>query len=305
MKHRRPRRKVNFNPATLLLLKQLGYGVLTMAAVALVLTGIWHSTRVEALTITEVKVEGGETIASGTIVAAVEPLLDGNYYHLVPRRFTWWYPKGEIIAAIKAVDRVKDVTIKRVDGQTLLVSFTEYVPEALWCDPVERERCLLLDQAGYAFAPAPILSGGSLVRYYTLQTALERGMVPFTPRAYETTKRFTRYLEDIGWFVAAVEIDAAEDVYYTLVGGGEIKATLLDEPELPFNNLMTLRASTQFAHLAPGNFQYVDARFGSKLFVNEDMAESESAVVAEYEATDTESAVIVPAIVPIIEGPVE
>jgi hypothetical protein len=36
-----------------------------------------------------------------------------------------------------------------------------------------------------------------------------------------------------------------------------------------FQNLKTILASEEFAHIAPGEFQYIDLRFGDKVFVRE------------------------------------
>jgi hypothetical protein len=49
------------------------------------------------------------------------------------------------------------------------------------------------------------------------------------------------------------------------------------------SNLETILASGTFTHLKPGNFQYVDLRFGSKVFVNEAPVASSTP-----ETTDTE-----------------
>ena len=37
------------------------------------------------------------------------------------------------------------------------------------------------------------------------------------------------------------------------------------------DNLLTLVGSEEFSHLAPGNFQYLDLRFNTRVFVNEEL----------------------------------
>ena len=70
--------------------------------------------------------------------------------------------------------------------------------------------------------------------------------------------------------ISSVEFDSADDVFYVLAGGGELRATLHDPATKVFDNLEAILASKEFAHIKPGNFQYIDLRFGSKVFVNEE-----------------------------------
>ena len=75
---------------------------------------------------------------------------------------------------------------------------------------------------------------------------------------------------DAKWEVTKVEIDSAGDAYMTIVGGGEFKVSLKQPAKETVDNLLTVLGSEQFAHLTPGNFDYIDLRFGSKVFVNEE-----------------------------------
>lgn len=271
MKPRSGKRKIKpLNPATVVLLKQFARGAAIIAVISFLIFVVWQVTRLQSLTLLKVSVSGGPTVAAAVVEQAVVGVLEGTYLGLVPRRFIWFYPEAEVLAAVSVIDRIKDVSL-RVEEQTLAITFSEYSPEALWCKKeAELENCLFLDETGYAFSPAPDLSGGSLLRYYTLQAEPTRGVTPFLPADYETMKQFTQTLADSGWYVSGVEVDSARDAFYTLAPSGEIKATLIDGAAAPLTFLQTIRQSTEFAHLTPGNFQYIDLRFGAKVFVNEE-----------------------------------
>ena len=45
---------------------------------------------------------------------------------------------------------------------------------------------------------------------------------------------------------------------------------IVDSPASVIENLKTILVSEEFSHLKPGNFQYIDLRFGNKIFVNEE-----------------------------------
>jgi hypothetical protein len=258
-------------------------GFLVLSAAALLISGIWYGSRVEALTLTEVKVLGGETIEHQKIIDEVQAGLEGNYLGLVPKRFAFLYPEQVLVERVAQIDRVHDVSLERMNGRTLQVSFSEFIPRALWCESVESDTCLFLDNEGYAFGVAPRLSGGSLVRFVTLGEDIEvgRGLTDF--KTFGSLFELVDLLNEREWFVSHIELDLVGDVFIVLSAGGELKVSSEEPPQKMVNNLMTVIASPDFAHLKPGNFQYIDLRFGNKVFVNEE----EIIVPEEIEASAT------------------
>ncbi len=286
----RPKQKPRFrepSPATVLLVKQFLLGFIIFATIALLVVGVRTVTRLPAFTLTTVVASGGSTIDEAAVAAKVDAVLEGDYLRLIPRRFTYTYPEAEVVAAVSGVDRIKNPVIERTNRHTLSISYEEYYPDALWCADKESTECLFLDDTGYAFGSAPHLTGGSLLRYYTLQDTPERGQMAFSVVDYQAIKDFVNELGKTGWYVATVEVDSVRDVFYTLAQGGELKATLNQSGTETLSYLMTIRQSTEFAHLAPGNFQYIDLRFGSKVFVNE--TDEMTAETATTTATGTEA----------------
>jgi hypothetical protein len=290
MKPRPKKRFAPLNPATVVLIKQGLRGLAVFTVVGLLITAIWHGTRVESLTLKTVTVTGNETIPEREIEKAVELVLDGTYLGLVPRAFTWLYPETEVLTALHAIPRVKTVTLEQSETSTLSVAITEYEPDALWCNTESENECLFLDETGYAFASAPNLTGGSLLRYFMLQSKPERGVNPFAAGDYQATKDFVAGLASTGWFVSTVEIDVVRDAFFTLVPSSEIKITLVDEVGAPLRYIETLRGSAEYSHLTPGNFQYLDLRFGAKVFVNEEPLElsTTTATTTDTELTEPE-----------------
>lgn len=268
------------NPDTAVLLKQIGIGVLIFSIVAVLLVGVWYGTRIHQLTITTVGVEGGETIDHQELETLSQQALDGNYIGLVPKRFSWFYPREDIYKALQSNDRVHNVSITREGGTKLRINFDEYIPTALWCDGVEGADCFFVDQEGFSFTRAPNLTGGSFLRFITTERE---------PRLKETlmdkdyllkASSLVENLAEQNWFVSVVEIDQVNDAFLKIAGGGELKVSLNDSQEKIVGNLLVVLNSAEFAHIEPGNFQYIDLRFGSKVFVNEEIAvpEEETAI---------------------------
>lgn len=280
----RPKR---LDPNTVVLLKHVGIGVLVISVVALLLTGIWYGTRVQSLTITDVEASGGETIEHGEVEQSVQAVLDGKYLGFVPRRFAWFYPRQEVLDEVLKTERLYNVMIVREGLTKLHISYDEYVPHALWC-AFETESCIFLDVNGYAFALAPKLSGGTFLRFITSGREAVIGEEVAEKKLYEYIQEIVQSLTERGWYVSYVEIDQVGDVFLKVVGGGELKVSVDETSEKTVENLFVVLSSEEFQHIKPGNFKYIDLRFGDKVFVNEELATSESAVTSSTTATTSE-----------------
>lgn len=284
----RPRPK-RLDPNTVVLLKQIGIGVVVISVVVLALTGIWYGTRISSLTITEVVASGGETIDHVAVEELAQGVLDGMYVGFIPRRFAWWYPEREVYEKVSAIERIHTVVLSREGGTQLRITYDEYIPYALWCS--DDEQCVFINDAGYAFAHAPKLSGGSFLRFITTGREAKVGEVSLEEDILVTSRTVVELLAKQNWFVSHVEVDQVGDVFLKVVGGGELKVNVKEPAEQTVENLFVILTSDQFKHLGPGKFQYIDLRFGEKVFVNEELLVVEDKVASSTVATTSEATV--------------
>ena len=75
--------------------------------------------------------------------------------------------------------------------------------------------------------------------------------------------------EHRGFVVTDAEQSAPDEVTLHLESGGALKVSERMPAEEVLANLETVLASEAFAHLANGNFEYIDLRYGDRVFVNE------------------------------------
>jgi len=257
-------------PETKQLLKNLGLGLGLLSVVGLLLWGAWHVVRLPVLTIDQVAVTGGETISHESIQVDVEELLQGEYWRFIPRSFVWTYPRIEIIEQISATPRVKDPEVVR-RGRLLQVTLAEFQPTALWCDSESSttSTCVFLDDHGYGFAQAPVLTGGSFTRFSRVGESATTSAVFADATDFSQLQMLQQLLDQAGFTVSRIELDTARDAFVHLTDGGELKVSLQLSPEDIIDNLQTVLAAQEYQHLEPGNFSYIDLRFGNKVFVNE------------------------------------
>lgn len=266
--------------------RQLFFGALILTFVVLIGYGVWYVTRLPEVTISDIHITGGETIPHEEIHVLVEEELSGSYLFVVPKRFSYLYPHDRITRRVADVPRIFDVSVEREDRNKLRVSFKEYVPYALWCSENSNGKgCMFLAADGYAFAPAPPLSGGTFIRHVTRGTVPEPNVQIFSRAAMERKDTFIAALrEEFGFQVMEIVYTEAEDEIYRLRGGGELLVTEAVGVQTLFDNLRSILASEEFNHLETGNFKYIDLRFGNRVFVKEEE-------VSEVVATTTEEEV--------------
>lgn len=284
-----PRKKRRLDPNTVVLLKRIFTGIVVMASTALVITAVWYGTRMQAFTIDTVSVEGGETIDRSAIEKLVQLSLDGSYIGLVPRRFTWLYPRSEILEALGTFERIHDISIRRISGTELLVTFKEYVPKALWCESIESDECFFLDSTGFAFGHAPKLSGGSLLRFVRLDQSAVLHESVVSEASFNKFFRLSELLSQQNWFISHIEIGQDDDAFLHIVGGGELRVITSQPVEETVENLFVILGSEEFKHISPGNFQYIDLRYGNKVFVNEELAAPQGEAASETASSTNET----------------
>ena len=268
-----------------LLQRQLLIGLALFVLVAILLTGIYYGSRISSMQINSVEVVGGFTISHDFIEEEVEDELVGAYLHLIPKRFVWMYPKDTIVESISKIERIKNVHVERTGKKEITVAFEEYRPFALWCPTIDAKKCVFLDEHGYAFANAPTLSGNALARYVKDDEEVQLKTAAFDSTFVQTTQDFSERLErELSFYVTHIHKIGDYDIEYHISGGGILKVSQTISSDESFDNLQTILQSAIFDHIEPGNFQYIDLRFGDKVFVNETKEE-----VATSTATSTDT----------------
>jgi cell division septal protein FtsQ len=267
------RTKKKSNHPKLVLIRQIVIGIFLALVLGGLVTGVWYGSRIEKLTIDEIQIIGGETINHTDIEVIVSQELAGSYYHLVPKGFAFTYPEEKIKNKILDIDRVKNVLVERVSGQKITIVFEEYKPIALWCEKLDSKECLFLDKQGFAFGKAPVLEGGAFLRFSEDGVVPEKGQTPFSVDFLNDSNNFIQMAYDgLGLNIIQIEKTADDELVYFISGGGKLKVSNRLTTEQTLENLRTILTSEAFSHIEPGNFQYIDLRYGNRVFVNEELA---------------------------------
>ncbi len=265
--------------------RRIVLGSSTVIVMASLSALIYFGTRATSLSISTVAVEGTETLEPARITERANSLLAGSYYGVIPYRFMYLFPHDRLVSVIKEMPRISTVDVWR-QGAALTIAVTEHAPAMLWCGSGEGGDCYYVDDAGEAYEKAPQLSGNTLTRFVIDGVEPKQGDSLLSSDVRAGLLAMARTMEERHDFrVSRIEYAENGDVTLSLTGGGRIQLSTQNDLETTYANLASILSSDEFAHLEPGNFERIDLRFGSKVFVQEEpvVASTTASTSAEVE----------------------
>lgn len=236
---------------------------------------VWYGTRRTEVTLAHIAVSGGTTVSHDAIRSKADSVLSGSYALLIPRRFAYLYPHDELVAAINSVPRVHGATIERTSHQELKVTFEEYMPYALWCDAFAYSSstpasCLFVDDRGYAYADAPPLLGETLVRFIIEGRMPEVGVFVHEQGSLERLKDLAQAIFE-NHEHRLRGITETKDKDLTLHLSGDIDVLIRKDADVDaiFTTIESLLSAPEFIDVPLEGFEYIDLRFGNKVYVKQ------------------------------------
>lgn len=240
----------------------IALGVLIVLCVA----GCAYAVRLPAITISTVNVTGTELVSADAVKSLAEQKLTGSYAYLIPRANAFFAPLPSIQKAIQnSFPPVASVSVSRQGLTAIDIALTERQPSALWCEgsPSETGQCYLMDAEGYIFAISP--DSGGYVDYYGVFDGNPIGKTYLSDFAI-----LNGTVEGIGTSVKltpkSVSVENGdEDVFLDFAEGGEVRFLRAADSQETIENVASVFGSDDFK--SHSSFQYVDFRFGDKVYV--------------------------------------
>lgn len=145
--------------------------LLWVVASCAVITAFILVLRLPFLQIATVKLEKPGSLPASEVEAKALATTQGNYFYVVPRSFSFFYPKDDIQAAVTdAYKKIDSMRVVRKSFSTLEITVSERVPEAIVCEGFREEdeldECFFADKDGFIFTESPGFSDGVYSRYY-------------------------------------------------------------------------------------------------------------------------------------------
>jgi cell division septal protein FtsQ len=231
---------------------------------------VFFGTRLSMFTVDTIVVKGLETIPEGDVRSRADALLAGAYYGIVPYRFSPTIPTERIIESVESLARVASATVS-TEGKQVVVTVVEHEPEMVWCGSASTSPCYYVDRSGIAYEKTPGLVGSALMRFVVVGTDPMPGASLLRDEIRSLLIDIARILEERHAFrIARIEYEENGDAVLYLSQGGRLLLTTSKDLATTYDNLTSVLSSEQYANLKPGTFEYIDLRFGNKVFVQKE-----------------------------------
>jgi hypothetical protein len=215
-----------------------------------------------------VSIEGAHTVSEEALRAIVHEKLAGRVALLFPKRSVFFYPEASIEAALlSAFPELQSAELSLTDPTSLTVRVSERLPAALLCSRESEvvTPCYFLDRHGYAFAESPDFSGSAYVRFYD-GTPPSIGSQVLAPELFEQVLAFTHSLKELSLTPSELRLSPEGNYDVVLEGGAYIKIS----SDVGFlearDNLASILSSDAFAGRDIEELEYIDLRFGNKVY---------------------------------------
>lgn len=264
-----------------LLDKRRLYALGVVAAIAIFVALAYGLLHIPAIQISEVRVEGVETLDAGEIENAVRQILSGDRYHFIPRaNIVLFSPRWLELLIREQYPAISSLVVKKQFPDLVSLTLEERHLWAVYCAlaPAEAsaeaeitektKRCFFIDQKGIAYREAPSLSGNLILTIYGPLGETEEGDQIITERMIGALEAYRNEIHArIGSSVSSFTFkeNAPKDVWIRVREGFDIIAVRDDVPA-KVAELVRL-ALEEKGEDSRDRLAYVDARFGSKLFL--------------------------------------
>lgn len=231
-------------------------------------------THFKPLQIAEINFFGNEVVGGYYLTQTVNRELSGSYLGIFSKRNILIFPRREVGRAIlKEFPRIAGVSIDRAGSAAIAIAVTERQPKFLWCAALLKvvdSECYLMDDGGLAFAVAPNFSGSTYLRYWNGEVGNLINKSFKSAFDFRELSFFIESLRGVGIIIDKVNSLSDGDVELYPQTGGKIIINNRQTLGKTFDNLVSVWTDNDLNFKkASANLDYIDLRFGNKVFYKE------------------------------------
>ena len=245
--------------------------VLSVSAIVLCI-GFIFLLRMERFQIREVDIQGTKIIEKSAVQNSVDSSLAGSYVWIIPKTNTFLYSLNNLNKnLLSTFPGIYMLDINREGFQKISIKITERKPHALWCGGENEEDasgCYFVDGGGVIFSQAPHFSGNV---YFVYRGKLDKenplGARILDQQDFVSFEDFVNHVsKTLNLNIVGVFFKDASDFDLLLDSGGRIMLNKNLSYDDMYNNIGSILKSPQFSSSTLQTLDYVDMRFGNKIF---------------------------------------
>ncbi len=216
------------------------------------------------------KVLGNVIVSAQDISDSVDRLIGGKYFGLIPKSNILFYPKEEILLALRSAFPILDtIEVKRGSFSALTILVVERKPYGVYCEgdlDAPQNSCIFLDNNGFLYKETPTMTGSNFVIFESASTSLDVNNIIF-PSFFDSLKLFIAKLSDLKLEVRQVFENENKDLEILVKGDTKLFLAPPFDFDMAFENLKTvLSGSILRENIKISDVEYVDLRFGNRVY---------------------------------------
>jgi cell division septal protein FtsQ len=228
---------------------------------------IGYLLRLPSIQVSQINISGASSIASDDIKNALLELTSGNKILVVPRSNTFLLSEKDLENRLmEEFQAIESIKINTKGRNTLLVEIIERVPRALWCRREDKGDCFFIDNSGLIFEP--IKTQDDLVDKIYFYTDIEGDVLGKYIASKQEISNFwsaIEFLAENAVSVQSIEL-VSKDKVNIQTDIGRIVLNPLEEDILDILENVLLLVLKEREKKENAVFEYLDARFGNKIF---------------------------------------
>lgn len=232
-----------------------------------------------SLRITRVAVTGFTLVNEPDVVREVAQMLAGSRWGAISKNTLATAPLAHIREQLlETHSQIRSVAFTRdFSTQTLTVALDEYTPYAVWCAS-ESDNCYYITSEGYIFSSVATVPAGMVRWYSPLPTDALRANIggEYMPAMVSLVGG----IHALALPLTTVTIEAENKEVRLQVGTWYIRASVDAPVENTLRYIQAALTSPEFLATLP-QMEYLDARFGNRLFYKEMPTEKELIITEE------------------------
>lgn len=240
--------------------------ILLLITLALLATGIFYFFRIPSLQVREVSIIGAKEVDSDVLLQEINNHASGFVFYFIPRTFVLFYPSQEIESSLlEKHNEISEVKAHIRGTSKVEINITERQPEALYCSV----NCAYMDHRGFVYEQASATS--SYVTFRDTRPEHQQpetvGTQPFEAEVFKDIKAFVENLAALKLHVVEVLIEEGENLSIITQEGKLIVSTKEPlESQLEFLKTALSQEAFKNPDDTVHSFEYIDVRFGKKIF---------------------------------------
>jgi len=256
--------------------RYVAWTIVWIFVIALVIAGLAWGSGDSHVVVQNIVVKGNDVVHSDDIESLVREHISGKYFYLFHKDNIALFPKSQIEQSLySAFPHIYNVDIYRDSFTEVSIEISERQPDALWCSPVKeviegeegnfKRECYFIDNTGFVFAKAPYFSGHVFFEWHIPNDGDEPiGSHLLDKKMFSELMAFKNSLTELGLkpIMIRAEEESQGDYILTMEDGVEIFFNEEQETSVLLDNLDSVLTAL------PENkeFEYIDLRFGNKVF---------------------------------------